>query len=134
MPMEWAITLAALGLNEQKGPVKTTNELPTKFSVFFAYNSASIDDPGQKEIKEAVNILKTNKDIKIDLIGNADKTGNELYNDILSKRRAQAVFDVLVKEYNIDPSRLNIIAKGSKEPISKNMLYENRRVDMVMKK
>lgn len=78
--------------------------------------------------------MNANKDIKFDLIGNSDKTGGELYNEMLSKRRAQSVFDVLVNEYGVGPSRLNIIAKGDREPLSRNILYLNRRVDIVIKK
>jgi OOP family OmpA-OmpF porin len=128
---EKAVTPPVLAQNAQTAVMP---ELLTKVSVFFSVNSSDIDDLNQEKIEKVAEMLTANKDINLDLIGNSDKTGGELYNEILSKRRALSVFDVLVNEYGIDAARLNIIAKSDKEPLSKNIFYLNRRVDIVIKK
>jgi OOP family OmpA-OmpF porin len=127
-----AITLAALG-GTTGSTMTTGSDIQPQFSVFFTVNSADIDDLNHEKIASAAEMLKANKNLKFDLIGNADKTGGDLYNDFLSKKRAQAVYDLLVKEYGIEPSRLNIVAKGDKEPLSQNILSVNRRVDFIIK-
>ena len=43
----------------------------------------------------------------------AKKTGSEEYNQKLSEQRANKVIKILVKKYNIDASRLKLVANGS---------------------
>ncbi|MDE5625680.1 MAG: OmpA family protein, partial [Muribaculaceae bacterium] len=58
--------------------------------------------------------LKSNPDVKVLIKGYADKdTGTSEYNQKLSERRAQAVYDTLTKTYGINPNRLSIDAEGS---------------------
>ncbi|MDE6448779.1 MAG: OmpA family protein, partial [Muribaculaceae bacterium] len=58
--------------------------------------------------------LKANPDMSVVLQGYADKgTGTAEYNQSLSKRRAQAVYDALTKKYGINGNRLSIDAEGS---------------------
>jgi outer membrane protein OmpA-like peptidoglycan-associated protein len=103
------------------------------FSVFFSVNSAHIDDLNQEKIVAAAKMLKENPDMKLDLVGHSDKTGGVLFNELLSKKRAQAVYDRL-KSFGIDPSRLAVVGKGIEDPLSTDILSVNRRVDFVIKK
>ncbi len=58
--------------------------------------------------------LKANPSVKVLIQGYADKdTGTSAYNQTLSQKRAQAVYDALTKTYGIDKSRLLIEAEGS---------------------
>ena len=55
-------------------------------------------------------------DQAVAIVGYADKgTGTSDYNMSLSRRRAQAVYNMLTNEYGIDPGRLAIQAEGSDE-------------------
>jgi OOP family OmpA-OmpF porin len=122
-----AITLAGLGGNNQLA----SSEAQPQFSIFFTVNSSDIDELNLEKAFAAAEMLKANNNLDFDIIGHTDKSGAEEYNEYLSKKRAQAVYDLLVKEYGIEPSRLNIIAKGDKEPLSQNILSVNRRVDFI---
>lgn len=104
------------------------------FSAFFAVNSTHIDILNQEKIAAAAKMLKEDPNLKFELVGHADKTGGVLYNELLSKRRAKAVCDLLVKSYSIDSARLTITGKGITEPLSKEILSVNRRVDFIIKK
>lgn len=66
--------------------------------------------------------MKDNPDQNVAIAGYADKdTGTAAYNMKLSKRRAQAVYDVLTRTYGISPDRLSIVAEGSdKQPYDTN--------------
>ena len=58
--------------------------------------------------------MKSNPDQNVAIVGYADKdTGTAKYNMGLSERRANAVKDVLVNKYGINPDRLSIQAEGS---------------------
>ncbi len=114
--------------------VGTSDVATPLFSIFFDVNSDFIDDLNQEKVLAAAKMLKENPNLKFDLVGHADKTGGTLYNEILSKKRSQAVSDLLVKSYGIDASRLNVIGVGINEPISKDNLRLNRRVDFIIKK
>ena len=64
------------------------------------------------------------------IMGSADKeTGNKKINQKLSEQRAKNVYDALVNKFGVNPSQLEIIAKGdTNEPYNKPVL--NRVVDI----
>jgi OOP family OmpA-OmpF porin len=74
-------------------------------NVYFDTNKSVI----QRESLSAVNYLKQfmndNPTVTAGLIGFTDETGEEGYNLQLSKKRAKAVYDILVAS-GIDPTRL----------------------------
>jgi OOP family OmpA-OmpF porin len=109
-------------------------EVKPQFSIFFTVNSSYIDAINEEKIAAAAKMLKDDSSLKFEIVGHADKTGGQVYNDLLSKRRAQAVYDKLVKSYGIDASRLTVVGKGINEPLSSDILSVNRRVDFLIKK
>ena len=79
-------------------------------------------------------MLKNNKDIRLNITGNCDKTGSEKLNTDLGQKRADAVKNSLVKNYGIDASRLTTSSKGKSEPLNNNSNTVNRRVDFSVAK
>jgi len=119
---ELATTAAALAVAESKLPCPETevveaveiNYPPMLATVRFAINSATISDEEMVSVFNLAEYLKDNPDMNVVLQGYADKnTGTDEYNMSLSKRRAQAVYDALTKNYGIDGKRLSINAEGS---------------------
>ncbi len=111
----------------------STGYLP---SIFFKVNSSSVDYSNYERLATIAQVMKTNANVKLNVIGNADKSGSESYNLEISKRRAQAVVDHLVKIYGISASRLNVVAKGSQAPLASGdpKAEVNRRVDFEISK
>lgn len=103
------------------------------FSIFFDVNSSVITDANKEKVAAAAKMLKDDPNLKFDLVGHADKTGGAVYNDLLSKRRSQAVYDLLTKSFGIDGSRLAVDGKGFNEPLATDILSINRRVDFIKK-
>jgi OOP family OmpA-OmpF porin len=60
------------------------------------------------------------------LEGHTDDTGPEAYNLELSSRRAMAVRDVLINEFNVSSTQLTSIGSGSAAPIEANSSAEGR--------
>lgn len=84
-------------------------------AVFFAINSAEISEQGMINLGYIAEIIK-NTDKKFTLYASADKdTGTAEYNQKLSEKRGEAVFNLLVGKFGIDPSQLEVRAVGSSE-------------------
>ena len=90
--------------------------------VFFRLNSAVIDAHQKVNIYNTAQYLKENPSAKVKVVGYADKlTGTADYNYKLSERRAKAVADALIKQYNIDSNRVNVEWKGDTvQPYAEN--------------
>ena len=81
-------------------------------AIFFKIGSARIDDYGMVNIQLAAKILKANPDKKYKIAGYADKaTGSTFTNQKLSEKRAQAVYDALIKE-GVDKDQLELVGFG----------------------
>ncbi len=118
---ELAVTAAALAAAEAQLPCpEVTNEVavieqaPLLSTVRFKINSAHISDEEEVNVFNIAQWLNNNPDQNLIITGYADKeTGSSAYNMTLSQRRAEAVCNMLVNEYNIAPERLATNAQGS---------------------
>jgi len=102
-------------------------------SVYFAFNSTYITPAMEREIAVIAKVLKKNKNLNCDVIGNSSNVGSPEYNMQLSQKRAEAVYNLLVDEFKIDESRLTLINNGLEEPLADNIKRINRRVDLIIK-
>ena len=101
--------------------------------VLFDINSAEVKSEAYPMLTEAVQILKQNPNLKVEIDGHADITGAPEYNMILSEKRAQAVKDFFVTR-GIDAERLTTKGFGITRPAASNKTKEgrskNRRVEL----
>ena len=90
--------------------------------IYFRINSAVIDKNQVINVYNIAEYAKSNTET-ITLVGYADRqTGNPAYNLALSKRRAEAVADMLVKKYGISRDRIKIDWKGDTvQPYAENV-------------
>ncbi len=87
---------------------------PLMSTVRFTINSARIRNDEKVNVYNIAQWMKANPGQNVAIVGYADaNTGSSDYNLKLSKRRAQAVYDLLVNEYGISADRLSISAEGS---------------------
>lgn len=81
-------------------------------SIFFKIGTSTVDDYGMVNIKQAAQIMKQNPDKKYKIAGYADKaTSNSKYNQVLSEKRAQAVYEALVSE-GVNKDQLEVVGFG----------------------
>jgi outer membrane protein OmpA-like peptidoglycan-associated protein len=103
-------------------------------TIQFAFNSARLT-PGSigtlRNLAIALNQLVDQKAFMIE--GHTDASGGMQHNIVLSRRRAEAVKDYLVREGHVAPSRLQTDGKGPKELANPANPYapENRRVVVI---
>ena len=121
--------LRAENVELAKRPVRCPDvEIPVADSkvignvIYFRLNSAVVDKNQMINVYNIAEYAKSNTET-ITLVGYADRqTGNPNYNMALSKRRAEAVADILVKKYGISRDRLKIDWKGDTvQPYAENV-------------
>jgi len=138
--MKTAAALGHKGAQEWLG-LKTETEqaegtpLSVKPAVYFDHDKFNIKPSSHKLLKELGTALPEGSSrIAIMLSGHADSTGTEKYNDTLSLKRATAVKEYLVKNFNLSPEKISVKAYGEGMPIGLNDTKEgralNRRVDI----
>ena len=104
-------------------------------NIFFAFNSAELQQKSEKEINEIFNFLQKNSTLKVEIVGHTDNIGSEKFNLTLSENRAAAVRNALITK-GISPERLTSKGLGFSQPIDTNTTEEgrekNRRVECVI--
>jgi OOP family OmpA-OmpF porin len=107
-------------------------------AVYFKVNSSTINYWSSYDALATVaKALKANPSLKLNVVGNADRTATEQFNNELSKKRAEAVIKHLVDTYKIEAGRLTAVSKGegaalvpTADGVENNV---NRRVDFEVK-
>jgi outer membrane protein OmpA-like peptidoglycan-associated protein len=103
--------------------------------ILFDTGSDRLKPESAAVIKSIAAGLQANADLKLKIEGHTDSTGDAALNLDLSKRRAEAVKQVLVAEFQIDAARLTADGLGATKPLEPNDTpqgrAQNRRVEFV---
>ncbi|WP_276500397.1 OmpA family protein [Terrimonas pollutisoli] len=109
-----------------------------KFSttgILFDFQSAVIKPESYAVVKDIAGVLKENTSIRVKVVGHTSSDGDDKANIELSKKRAEAVKELLVNEFGLDTSRLETEGKGETQPVGDNKTKEgkvaNRRVEFI---
>lgn len=106
----------------------------TLTNVLFDNDKAVLTRKSFPDLDKLVLQLKKSQ-MKIEIRGHADHSGNEAQNQILSEERAKAVVDYLISK-GINKNRLFYKGHGSTKPVASNESDEgrrqNRRVEFVI--
>ncbi len=105
------------------------------YGIYFDFDKDTLKPESEPVLKEIAQTMTDNPDWKLTVEGHTDNVGGDPYNLELSKRRADAVKQALVSQYNIAPERLLTGGFGASRPIETNDTLEgrarNRRVELV---
>ncbi|MFX0555226.1 OmpA family protein [Maribacter sp. CXY002] len=119
-------------LSNEKYEIDKTN---TFKNVLFGFDTYNLKPEAKKELNQIVAFLQKNETLVITLKGHTDAIGNEQYNQSLSKKRAEAVANFLIKK-GLEKERITHAGYGSSKPITTNTTingrYKNRRVEFVI--
>ena len=83
--------------------------------VFFDFRESSLREDAKDTLKNNIQWLKANPNIRIVVEGHADERGTNEYNLALGERRAKAIRDFLLAG-GIDGRRISIISYGEERP------------------
>ena len=90
-----------------KEPVKVTFPV-----IYFSFNRITIRPSEVSKLKSILHILKENPEMKVTVTGWCDTRGSVAVNRRISRQRAQALMNWLVKR-GIAASRISVVGKGS---------------------
>lgn len=97
-------------------------------NVFFDTDKYELKPESKTELNKLAKLLTSNPAIRIELSGHTDNQGNDQDNTTLSKNRAKAVYDYLVKA-GITADRLTYQGYGETKPIATNDTEEGRALN-----
>ncbi len=120
--------LAAVEKTREEEAEEEEKRITMEYSVTFGVNSARLTDDHLNKIAEFAKVILDNPDLKIQLSGYADGTGDPDYNKLLSQWRVQAVRDELMKQ-GVPQARILEQYFGS-ESATGGLNPDERRVDM----
>ena len=93
----------------------------------FGFDSWELSEDAKLALDKFVEMLiAQDKGVYLEIQGHTDSTGEEEWNLILGKRRAEAVMEYLHKKYNIPLHRMEVISYGSEAPVGDNSTREGR--------
>lgn len=103
----------------QAGAATANHAVLTKpVAINFEVGSATLTAKTKKVIDtQMVPFIESNSGSYIELSGHTDSTGSASDNLALSARRAAAVRDYLVGQWEVDKNRLKMVGRGSSAPI-----------------
>jgi len=105
------------------------------YDIHFSFDSDRIREESTPRLAEIAEVMRKHPDWSLSIGGHTDAIGGQTYNQDLSRRRAAAVKDALVKRYGIAASRLDTAGYGASAPRDTNDTIEgrarNRRVELV---
>ena len=111
-------------------------EVTIDMNIEFDTDRADIRPDHVAEINRAVKFLREYPETKAVIEGHTDSDGAASYNQGLSERRAEAVYDYLISSAGIDAERLTWAGFGETRPIADNGTAQgkqnNRRVTAVV--
>ena len=87
-------------------------------SIYFNSGSSIVGNSNENRIATMALLLKNNPDVYMNVIGHTDNVGTPIFNKQLGLKRAKAVIDYLVLNYNVSPVRLKATTKGEGDPLS----------------
>ncbi|MGY6520888.1 MAG: OmpA family protein [Mongoliitalea sp.] len=113
------------------------NGKATFYGVYFDTDKSEIKPESKETLEQIAKYLNENPQVNVFIVGHTDNTGTYDHNQKLSEKRAEAVVDYLINNYQIATSRLKGYGVSSLSPITTNTSEEgkskNRRVEMVVR-
>jgi outer membrane protein OmpA-like peptidoglycan-associated protein len=133
-PIVFKNVRAAAGGNMNMIGKKFTESKIVTHGITFDIDKSDIKPESMGTLNMIVQVMKSNPDIKFEIDGHTDNTGDAAHNMTLSQQRAEAVRTQLLS-MGIDASRLSSRGFGDTKPIAGNDTPEgranNRRVEFV---
>ena len=100
----------------------------------FAFNKYTLTDKDRQDLDSLVTNASQNKRFFIAVEGFTDRTGSRQYNEVLSRKRADAVTEYLVAKHDIPIFRIHMIGLGEEKPVddghTRAARAKNRRVEV----
>lgn len=98
-------------------------------SITFPLDSASIPAEFDSEIDRIAALILENTGTVIEIAGHADASGDSVYNQRLSQRRAESVASALISRNATIADRIKAVGYGETQPIATNETAQGREMN-----
>ncbi len=109
-------------------------KLQTSVNVPFKFDKYTLSSDAKQQLDKIADDIKADKRYFIAVEGYTDKTGSKAYNEVLSRKRADAVTEYLVAQHDIPVYRIHMIGLGEEKPVdearNRAARAKNRRVEV----
>jgi len=112
-------------------PVKAAAVIPepiTLEGVHFGFDKHELTPQDKMNLDKDLQKLSKEPDVHIVIKGYTDSTGSEEYNQKLSERRAQALYDYFASK-GISGERMKTVGYGESDPIANNSTAQGRALN-----
>ena len=107
------------------------------YGIYFDTNKTDIKPESAAAIEQIADLLKANTALKVFIVGHTDNVGTLAANTDLSKRRANAVINMLISQHRVSAGQMEAGGVGMLSPLASNAdetgRAKNRRVELVKK-
>jgi len=97
-------------------------------NVHFDVDKATLRPDSYSQLNELLEYLQRHPEIKIEIAGHTDNTGNDAHNLALSQDRSNAIKNYLVKK-GIKATQVTAKGYGSKQPVADNATEDGRQLN-----
>ena len=97
-------------------PTPAPAPVPRAYLLFFDFDDSSLRPEAQQIVGTAAINADAGEIRRISVVGHADRSGSNAYNDRLSLRRAETVRDALIA-LGYPAVRINVAARGEADPL-----------------
>jgi len=98
-------------------------------NLFFEFNKFDLKKESFPELDRLAALLNKNSSMKIELSGYADSIGSKTYNNKLSAKRAEAVYNYLILKAGVDKNKLVLKHYGEENPAASNSTSKGRQLN-----
>ena len=113
------------------GSLRTTLEAMVNFD----YDEAAITPDAERVLREKADILRSNPDVRLQILGHADERGSTEYNLALGSQRAEEVKKFFTS-FGLDGERFATTSRGEEQPLvnrsDEAAWAQNRRAEFVI--
>jgi len=114
-------------------PLRDPNNILSKRSVFFDYDSNSVKDEYRNVVQAHSRYMSDKRDSRIRIEGNCDERGSREYNLALGQKRAESVKKMMTVQ-GVQDGRIETVSYGEEKPMSpghdEQAWSQNRRADI----
>jgi peptidoglycan-associated lipoprotein len=129
-----ATTSGVTGAPGGMSPLKDPNNILSKRSIYFEYDSFVVEDKYKAQIEAHARYMTGNRSAKVTLQGNTDERGSREYNIALGQKRADAVKRAMTL-MGVQEIAIETVSFGKEKPRrdghDEASWVENRRVDIL---
>lgn len=129
-----AETGAAAGQGIAVNPLKDPNNILSKRSVYYDFDSSAVKDEYKPMVEAHAKYLASHADAKVTVQGNTDERGSREYNIALGQRRADSVKKIM-NVLGASDKQIETVSFGEEKPKATGhdeaSWKQNRRSDIV---